>query len=339
LAVAIESAPLTAADKQKAIDSACSDIVKEYGRGSILLMGDRRVEAQPCIPTGIYSVDHDVIGIGGLPRGRIVEIYGNEGGGKSTTALTAVASVQQSGGTAAYCDAEHALDPSWMKMLGVDIDKVLLSQPDYGEQGLRIVERLIDTYAIDLIVVDSVAALVPRAEIDGEIGDAHVGLQARMMSQAMRKLAGAVRKSNTCLLFINQIRETIGTMGYGPKNTTPGGRALKFYASLRLEVTRIGSVKQGEDIVGNKVKIKAVKNKVAPPFRETEVELWFDRGFDKEGSLLTIAAEKGIVTKSGAHYTYKGERLGQGHANATAAVREQGLFTELLAAVREVDAA
>jgi recombination protein RecA len=338
LAAAIESAPITLADKQKAIAQATADIEKEFGKGSFMRMGDRVIVPVESVATGIYGVDYNVIQVGGFPRGRISEVFGPESSGKTTIALTAVASSQQAGGLAAFIDAEHALDPSWASLLGVDVPNLYISQPDYGEQALQVVERLLDTGSFDIIVVDSVAALVPKAELDGEIGDSHMGLQARLMSQAMRKLTSLVRKSNTALVFINQIRDKIGVM-FGSPETTTGGRALKFYASLRLDIRRIGQVKDGETIVGNKTKIKAVKNKVGAPFREAEIELLYNRGFDKEGSLLTVATQKGVVEKSGAWYAWKGERLGQGHANSAAAIRERGQFAELLAAVREVDTA
>jgi recombination protein RecA len=337
LPAAIESAPLTVADKKKAIDLALSDVEKEYGKGTLIRMNDRSVVPVSCVPTGIYGVDYEVIGVGGFPRGRISEVFGPFSSGKTTIALTAVASAQATGGVAAYIDVEHSLCPSWSALLGVDVDQLLMSQPDYGEQALRVVERLLDTSALDIIVVDSVAALIPKTELDGELGDAHVGLQARMMSQAMRKLAGLVRRSNTALVFINQIREKIGVT-WGSNETTPGGRALQFYASLRLDIRRIGQVKEGDEIVGNKTKIKCVKNKVSAPFREAEIELLYGRGFDKEGSLLTVATQKGVVEKAGAWFSWRGERLGQGHANSAAAIRENGWFEELLKAVREVDA-
>jgi recombination protein RecA len=330
--VVIETiAPATEQEKDRAIELAVKDIEKEYGPGSITKM-DKRPERMPCIPTGIYDLDYDVIGVGGLPRGRIIEVFGPESSGKTTVALQSVASAQRIGERAAFIDAEHALDISWAMRLGVNVNDLLVSQPDSGEQALDITARLVESKAFGIIIVDSVAALVPKAELEGSIGDSHVGLQARLMAQAMRLLASPVSKSGTVVLFINQIREKIGVT-WGSPETTTGGRALKFYASVRLDVRRIGSVKDGEEIVGNRVKIKGSKNKVSAPFRECEVDLRFDRGFDIYGSILDKAVAAGVVEKSGAWYAYKGERLGQGRNRAIETVIERGLYDELLEAV------
>ncbi len=287
----------------------------------------------PNIPTGIYSLDYDVLGIGGLPKGRIVEVYGPESSGKTTLALLAVASAQRSGGLAAFVDVEHALSVDWATKLGCNVGEMLVSQPDYGEQALVVTQTLVESGAFPIIVIDSVAALLPKAELDGEIGDAHMGLQARLMSQAMRKLTGPVSKTETLVIFINQIREKIG-VSWGSPETTAGGRALKFYASVRLDVRRIASVKEGDEIVGNRVKIKCAKNKCAAPFKETEVNLLFGQGFDCDGSLVDAAIEAKIVEKSGVWFSHKGERLGQGRTNAIAALRERGLLAGLLTDVR-----
>lgn len=302
-------------EKDKALEMAMAQIEKQYGKGAIMRMGDEgAIHHFDAIPTGALSLDL-ALGIGGLPRGRIVEIYGPESSGKSTLAMHAVAETQRTGGVAAYIDAEHALDPVYAKAIGVNIDELLISQPDTGEQALEIADMLIRSGAIDVVVIDSVAALVPRAEIEGEMGDIHVGLQARLMSQALRKLTANLNRSQTIAIFINQLREKIGVM-FGSPETTPGGRALKFYASVRLDVRRIESIKDGTEIVGNRVKVKVAKNKCAPPFRIAEFDLMYGRGISREGSLLDVAVEMGIIKKSGAWFTYEGEQLGQGRENA-----------------------
>ena len=302
-------------EKQKSLSNTLLQIEKQFGKGAVMRLGDEtgRLE-QGVISTGSMSVDL-ALGVGGLPRGRVVEIYGPESGGKTTLSLHVVAEAQRVGGVAAFIDAEHALDPSYAKAIGVDVDNLLVSQPDTGEQALEITELLVRSGAVDIIVIDSVAALVPRAEIEGEMGDSHVGLQARLMSQALRKLTGILSKSHTTAIFINQIREKIGVM-YGNPETTPGGRALKFYASVRLEVRRKGDVKSGADKVGNLTRVKVTKNKVAPPFKEAEVEIMFGRGIDKLGDLITVATDLDVVNKSGSWYGYNEQRLGQGKEKA-----------------------
>lgn len=307
-------------DRKQALDMALRQIEKQFGKGSIMKLGDEVRSQVESISSGALALDI-ALGIGGFPRGRIIEVYGPESSGKTTVALHAIAEVQRSGGQAAFIDAEHALDPVYARKLGVDVSELLLSQPDTGEQALEISEALVRSGAVDIIVIDSVAALVPKAEIEGEMGDAHVGLQARLMSQALRKLSGAINKSNTIAFFINQIREKVGIM-FGNPETTPGGRALKFYSSVRLEVRRAETIKQGTDMVGNRTRIKVVKNKVAPPFKQAEVDIMFGEGISKEGSALDIAAELDIVKKSGAWYSYEGERLGQGRENAKQFLKE-----------------
>ncbi|MHC5246947.1 recombinase RecA [Enterococcus sp. LJL120] len=301
-------------DRKAALDAALKRIEKNYGKGSIMKLGEKIDQQIATIPSGSLALDV-ALGVGGYPRGRIIEVYGPESSGKTTVALHAIAEVQKQGGTAAFIDAEHALDPQYAAKLGVNIDDLLLSQPDTGEQGLEIADALVSSGAIDIVVIDSVAALVPRAEIDGEMGDTHVGLQARLMSQALRKLSGSINKTKTIAIFINQIREKIGVM-FGNPETTPGGRALKFYATVRLEVRRAEQLKQGTDIVGNRTKIKVVKNKVAPPFKVAEVDIMYGLGISQEGELLDMAVEKDIVDKSGAWYGYKDDRIGQGRENA-----------------------
>ncbi|MFB4162736.1 recombinase RecA [Alteribacillus sp. JSM 102045] len=307
-------------ERKAALDQALRNIEKQFGKGSIMKLGEQAERKVSTISSGALAVDI-ALGVGGYPRGRIVEIYGPESSGKTTVALHAIAEVQRKGGQAAFIDAEHALDPAYAQNLGVNIDELLLSQPDTGEQALEIAEALVRSGAVDIIVVDSVAALVPKAEIEGEMGDSHVGLQARLMSQALRKLSGAISKSNSIAVFINQIREKVGVM-FGSPETTPGGRALKFYSSVRLEVRRAETLKQGNEMVGNKTRIKIVKNKVAPPFKQAEVDIMYGEGISREGSILDIGAELDIVQKSGAWYSYEGERLGQGRENAKQYLKE-----------------
>jgi recombination protein RecA len=300
-------------DRDKALDIALAQIDKQFGKGSVMRLGERTAVPMEVIPTGSIALDI-ALGIGGLPRGRIVEIYGPESSGKTTVALHAVANAQAAGGVAAFIDAEHALDPDYAKALGVDTDALLVSQPDTGEQALEIMDMLIRSGAIDIVVVDSVAALVPRAEIEGEMGDSHVGLQARLMSQALRKITGALSNSGTTAIFINQLREKIGVM-FGSPETTTGGKALKFYASIRLDVRRIETLKDGGDAVGNRTRVKVVKNKVAPPFKQAEFDIVYGVGISREGSLIDVGVEQGFVKKSGAWYTYDGDQLGQGKEN------------------------
>lgn len=307
-------------DRQVALDHALKQIEKQFGKGSIMKLGEQTDRKVSTVSSGSLALDV-ALGVGGYPRGRIVEVYGPESSGKTTVALHAIAEVQDQGGQAAFIDAEHALDPEYAQKLGVNIDELLLSQPDTGEQALEIAEALVRSGAVDIIVVDSVAALVPKAEIEGEMGDAHVGLQARLMSQALRKLSGAISKSNTMAVFINQIREKVGVM-FGNPETTPGGRALKFYSSVRLEIRRAEALKQGNDIVGNKTRIKVVKNKVAPPFKQAEVDIMYGEGISREGEILDMGSDLDIVQKSGAWYSYNEERLGQGRENAKQFLKE-----------------
>ncbi len=313
-------------DKSKAIVAAVSQIEKSYGKGAIMRMGDREIQKIPVIPTGAMSLDL-ALGVGGLPRGRIVEIFGPESSGKTTLALHVISEAQKTGGLAAFVDAEHALDPAYAERIGVDLDNLYFSQPDNGEQALEITDTLVRSGALDLVVIDSVAALVPRAEIEGEMGDSHVGLQARLMSQALRKLSGSLNRSGTTAIFINQLREKIGVM-FGSPETTPGGRALKFYSSVRLDIRRIGALKNGNDTVGNQTKVKVVKNKVAPPFKVVEFDIMYGEGISKEGSLLDIGIEQGVVQKSGAWFGYGDERLGQGRENAKQFLKENEAVRE-----------
>ncbi len=318
-------------EKAKAIDLALSQIEKQFGKGSIMRLGNKEaIVPIAVISTGSISFDA-ALGVGGFPRGRVVEIFGPESSGKTTVALQVIAEAQKTGGMAAFVDAEHALDPLYAKKLGVDVDNLLVSQPDYGEQALEIAEALVRSNAIDVLVVDSVAALVPKAELEGEMGDSHMGLQARLMSQALRKLTGIVSKSRTCLIFINQIREKIGVM-FGNPETTTGGRALKFYSSVRVDIRRIGAIKDGDAVVGNRTKIKVVKNKTAAPFREAEFDIMYGEGISREGDLLDLGVAKEIVEKSGAWFSYKGERIGQGRENVKTFLRENKDMTVRLEA-------
>ena len=307
-------------DRDKALDLALAQIDKQFGKGSVMRLGERPVVQTAVIPTGSIALDV-ALGVGGLPRGRVIEVFGPESSGKTTVALHAVANAQRNGGIAAFIDAEHALDPDYAKALGVDTDALLVSQPDTGEQALEIADMLIRSGALDVIVIDSVAALVPRAEIEGEMGDSHVGLQARLMSQALRKITGILSNSGTTAIFINQLREKIGVM-FGSPETTTGGRALKFYSSVRLDVRRIESLKDGTDVVGNRTRVKVVKNKVAAPFKQAEFDIMYGKGISREGSLIDVGVEQNIIRKSGAWYTYDGDQLGQGKEKAREFLKE-----------------
>ncbi len=307
-------------DKSKAIDAAVSQIERQFGKGSIMRMGDEERQQIDCIPTGALALDL-ALGVGGLPRGRVVEIFGPESSGKTTLALHIIAEAQKAGGLAAFIDAEHALDPTYAQAIGVDLENLYFSQPDNGEQALEIADTLVRSGALDVVVIDSVAALVPRAEIEGEMGDSHVGLQARLMSQALRKLSGSLSRSGTTAIFINQLREKIGVM-FGSPETTPGGRALKFYSSVRLDIRRIGALKVGSDAVGNQTRVKVVKNKVAPPFKMVEFDVMYGEGISREGSVLDVGIEHDVVQKSGAWFAYGDERLGQGRENAKQFLKE-----------------
>ncbi|MFE1174534.1 recombinase RecA [Streptomyces sp. NPDC058773] len=301
-------------DREKALDAALAQIERQFGKGAVMRMGERSKEPVEVIPTGSTALDV-ALGVGGLPRGRVIEVYGPESSGKTTLTLHAVANAQKAGGSVAFIDAEHALDPEYAKKLGVDTDSLILSQPDNGEQALEITDMLVRSGALDLIVIDSVAALVPRAEIEGEMGDSHVGLQARLMSQALRKITSALNQSKTTAIFINQLREKIGVM-FGSPETTTGGRALKFYASVRLDIRRIETLKDGTEAVGNRTRVKVVKNKVSPPFKQAEFDILYGQGISREGGLIDMGVEHGFIRKSGAWYTYEGDQLGQGKENA-----------------------
>ena len=321
-------------EKKKALEVAMSQIEKQFGKGSVMKLGEFKAMEIEAIPTGALSLDI-ALGIGGVPRGRIIEVFGPESSGKTTLALHIVAEAQKMGGEAAFIDAEHALDPVYAKKLGVDIDNLIVSQPDTGEQALEITESLVRSGALDVIVVDSVAALVPKAEIDGDMGDSHIGLQARLMSQALRKLAGAINKSKTVLIFINQLREKIGVM-FGNPETTTGGRALKFYASVRMDIRKIENIKQDGEVKGNRVRVKVIKNKVAPPFREAEFDIVYGQGISKEGNILDMAVNLDIVEKAGSWFSYDGNRIGQGRENVKKYLRENPkMLEEIEAKVRE----
>jgi recombination protein RecA len=321
-------------NKRKALSSALSQIEKQFGKGAVMRMGDRVNEAIPTISTGSLGLDI-ALGIGGLPKGRVVEIYGPESSGKTTLTLQVIAACQKAGGTAAFVDAEHALDPSYAEKLGVNVDDLLVSQPDTGEQALEIADMLVRSNAVDVVVVDSVAALTPKAEIEGEMGDTHVGLQARLMSQALRKLTANIKKSGCLVIFINQIRMKIGVM-FGSPETTTGGNALKFYASVRLDIRRIGAVKRGDEVIGSETRVKVVKNKVAPPFRQTEFEILYGEGTSREGELIELGVQHNLVEKSGAWYSYKGDRIGQGKDNVRLFLKEHAeMANEIDKALRD----
>ena len=325
-----------AEDKQKMLDDTLKQIEKQFGKGSIMKLGEKVYEKMEVIPTGSLSLDM-ALGVGGYPKGRIIEIYGPESSGKTTLALHAIAEAQKQGGYAAFIDAEHALDPKYAKALGVDIDNLILSQPDTGEQALEIVEQLVRSNAISIVVIDSVAALVPKVEIDGDMGDSHVGLQARLMSQAMRKLSGVISKTNSTAIFINQIREKVGVM-FGSPETTSGGRALKFYASVRLDIRRVEGIKQGDQYVGNLTRVKVVKNKVAAPFKTVDIEIMYGKGISREGEILDMAVNNDIIGKSGAWFSYNGEKIGQGRENVKEYIKNNPNFAlELEEKIREVN--
>ena len=321
-------------DKEKAVESAMTQIERQFGKGSIMKLGSRPVISVPIISTGSFSLDR-ALGIGGVPRGRVTEIFGPESSGKTTLALHAVAEAQRQGGIAAFIDAEHALDTGYARRLGVNCDELLVSQPDTGEQALEITDMLVRSGAIDIIVIDSVAALVPRAEIEGEMGDSHMGLQARLMSQALRKLTGTIGKTMTCVIFINQIRMKIGIV-FGNPETTTGGNALKFYSSVRLDIRRTGAIKDGQDIIGNRTKVRVVKNKMAPPFKDAEFDIMYGDGISREGDLLDVGVDAGIVEKSGSWYSYSGERIGQGRENVKKFLKDNpDLYDDLLLKLKE----
>ncbi len=313
-------------DKQKMLDDTLKQIEKQFGKGSIMKLGEKVYENMEVIPTGSLTLDM-ALGVGGYPKGRIIEIYGPESSGKTTLALHAIAEAQKQGGYAAFIDAEHALDPKYAKALGVDIDNLILSQPDTGEQALEIVEQLVRSNAISIIVIDSVAALVPKVEIDGDMGDAHVGLQARLMSQAMRKLSGVISKTNSTAIFINQIREKVGVM-FGSPETTSGGRALKFYSTIRLDIRRVEGIKQGDQFIGNLTRVKVVKNKVAAPFKVADIEIIYGKGISREGEILDMAVEKDIIHKSGSWFSYNGEKIGQGRENVKEFIKSNPDFAK-----------
>ena len=318
----------TKADKSKQLNETLSQIEKQFGKGTVMKMGEREVIDIPAVSTGSLGLDI-ALGIGGLPKGRVIEIFGPESSGKTTLTLQAIAECQKAGGTAAFIDAEHALDPSYAQKLGVNVDELLLSQPDTGEQALEVTDMLVKSNSVDLIVIDSVAALTPRAEIEGEMGDHHVGLQARLMSQALRKITGNIQRSNAMVIFINQIRMKIGVM-FGNPETTTGGNALKFYSSVRLDIRRIGSVKDGDEVIGNETRVKVVKNKVSPPFREAEFQIMYGEGINVEGEILEFGQKLGLIEKAGAWYSYNGEKIGQGKNNASSFLKENAKIKDAL---------
>lgn len=321
------------ANKDKALEAALGQIERQFGKGTVMRMGDKDRIAMPAISTGCLSLDI-ALGIGGLPKGRIVEIYGPESSGKTTMTLHAIAECQKAGGTAAFIDAEHALDPIYAEKLGINLDDLIVSQPDTGEQALEICDMLVRSGAVDIVVIDSVAALVPKAEIDGEMGDSHMGLQARLLSQAMRKLTGSIKQTNTLVVFINQIRMKIGVM-FGNPETTTGGNALKFYASVRMDIRRIGAVKDGDEVVGNETRVKVVKNKVSPPFKQAEFQILYNKGVNRTGEIVDLGVKIGVVEKSGAWYAYKGDKIGQGKANAGKFLEENpAISAEIEALIR-----
>ncbi|WP_027128458.1 recombinase RecA [Fusobacterium sp. FSA-380-WT-3A] len=333
--MAVKKVTTEVVDKNKALENAIKQITKDFGEGSIMKLGENKSMNIEVISTGSINLDA-ALGLGGVPKGRIIEIYGAESSGKTTIALHIIAESQKKGGIAAFIDAEHALDPVYAKALGVDIDELLISQPDYGEQALEIVDSLVQSSAIDVIVVDSVAALVPKAEIDGEMSDQQMGLQARLMSKALRKLTGTLNKSKTTIIFINQIRDKIGGFGFGPQTTTTGGKALKFYASVRLEIKRVGSVKQGDDIIGNEVVVKVTKNKIAPPFKEAAFQIMYGKGISRVGEILDASIKANIVSKSGAWFSYGDIRLGQGKENVKARLeKEEDLLEKIYSELKE----